>query len=175
MWKKFIKVIFYSHRKKIFINPKFQWFIIAHFTLSSLGILGVYYLINKYYSQQMQITVGRLLENQNIESKDVITSVLAAQGEFLFLSYLFTAGMIMLAVFMGAFYISHRIAGPLYRMNVSIDDYLLQKKISPVQLRHKDFFFDFADKFNRLLAQLPTEGGRSGNQANSPGPGPEIG
>jgi len=47
--------------------------------------------------------------------------------------------------------LSHRIAGPLYRLESELDERIEKKKSGPIQLREKDELKDLADKINKLI------------------------
>jgi nitrogen fixation/metabolism regulation signal transduction histidine kinase len=47
--------------------------------------------------------------------------------------------------------LSHRIAGPLYRLEKELNDRIEGKKSGPIQLREKDELRVLADKINRLI------------------------
>jgi hypothetical protein len=74
----------------------------------------------------------------------------ALQG-WLFINGLFyTVGVAILSIF-----ISHRIAGPLYRLEKAVDEALASDDPArPIVLRQDDEFHTLADKINRLIARL---------------------
>jgi len=47
--------------------------------------------------------------------------------------------------------LSHRIAGPLYRLEKEINERIEGKKSGPIQLREKDELKALADKINKLI------------------------
>ncbi len=47
--------------------------------------------------------------------------------------------------------LSHRIAGPLYRLEKELNERIEGKKSGPIQLREKDELKALADKINRLI------------------------
>jgi signal transduction histidine kinase len=49
--------------------------------------------------------------------------------------------------------LSHRIAGPLYRMEKELDERINGHKHGPIRLREKDEFKLLADKFNKLICK----------------------
>ena len=49
--------------------------------------------------------------------------------------------------------LSHRIAGPLYRLEKELNERIDGKKSGPIQLREKDELKELADKINKLIAK----------------------
>jgi signal transduction histidine kinase len=49
--------------------------------------------------------------------------------------------------------LSHRVAGPLYRMEKELDEIIAGNKSAPIKLRKKDEFKILADKINKLIAK----------------------
>ena len=57
----------------------------------------------------------------------------------------------LIIIWFVALELSHRIAGPLHRIEKEIDDYLAGKKVGTITLRKKDELKSLAHKINRLL------------------------
>ena len=49
--------------------------------------------------------------------------------------------------------LSHKIAGPLYRLEKELDERINGKKTGPIQLREKDELRALADKINKLITR----------------------
>jgi hypothetical protein len=54
-------------------------------------------------------------------------------------------------IWFAALELSHRIAGPIYRLEKELTDRLEGKKTGPIQLREKDELKQLADKINNLM------------------------
>ena len=54
-------------------------------------------------------------------------------------------------IWFAALELSHRIAGPIYRLEKELTDRLEGKKTGPIQLREKDELKQLADKINSLM------------------------
>ena len=54
-------------------------------------------------------------------------------------------------IWLAALELSHRIAGPVYRLEKELSDRLDGKKKGPIQLREKDELKTLADKINKLI------------------------
>lgn len=57
--------------------------------------------------------------------------------------------LIMIGVF--SLFFSHKMAGPLYRIKLTLETYVLRKSTAPIRLRKGDFFQDLAHLINRAL------------------------
>jgi len=64
----------------------------------------------------------------------------------LFVSFL---NLIMISLF--SLFFSHRMAGPLYRIKLTLEAYILRIPITAISLRKGDFFQDLAHLINRAL------------------------
>lgn len=63
----------------------------------------------------------------------------------------------VLVLVLGGIVLSHRVAGPLYRLNVHMKEIAEGKTQGKVKFRNKDFFLELADSFNEQLAYLQKE------------------
>jgi signal transduction histidine kinase len=61
---------------------------------------------------------------------------------------------IILVIVSFAILISHRVAGPLYRINRTIDDVVRGENAEPIRLRKKDELKGLASKVNELIALI---------------------
>lgn len=62
-----------------------------------------------------------------------------------------TLPIVLVVIWFLALELSHRIAGPLYRIEKELDEMLQSGKRGPIKLRPKDELKSLADKLNRLL------------------------
>lgn len=72
-----------------------------------------------------------------------------------------TTGLLILAfgaiAFVSGLIISHRVAGPLYRMSQVARSAADGEKMAPLRLRRRDYIHGFADDFNQLLISMQRE------------------
>jgi len=57
----------------------------------------------------------------------------------------------LFVIWFAALELSHRIAGPVYRLEKELNDRLDDKKTGPIKLREKDELKTLADKINKLI------------------------
>ncbi|MGA2975737.1 MAG: hypothetical protein ABSF77_10550 [Spirochaetia bacterium] len=61
---------------------------------------------------------------------------------------------IMILFIVAGIFLTHRIAGPIYRIEMDIDRVLAGNRGARVHLRKRDAFNDLADKVNTLLERI---------------------
>lgn len=138
-----------NFRKKYLIEPVFQVKFLNFITLGIVLNLFLYVLSNLFvfyrlvsFSEDSKglISDETLALIQNL-SQDQLIILLASSLVIAFFSY--GVGVVM----------THRAAGPLYRINKHLDEFNTTKKFSKIVLREKDFFKDTADKINTAFEQ----------------------
>ncbi len=65
--------------------------------------------------------------------------------------------MVMVFAFVLAVYYLHRIAGPVYRIEKTLNEMADGKEVNLVMLRKKDFFKSLAEALNKLINQQKEE------------------
>ncbi len=134
-------------RKTLYIKKSFQFNFILKFCLILLaGILISTALI--FILSQGTLTSS--FENSKLVIKNTNQAILP----IVLLTNLITLGIITIAAILVTLFISHRIAGPLFRFEADlrkISEGDLKVKIS---LRKKDQFFDMADAINQMTGSM---------------------
>ncbi len=139
-----------AKRKIILINPEFQLKIIATIASFFLCILGLFYSMNWYFFYQLKqtgIKAGIPIESEYF----TFISNSSHQFNIFFLS---TSLLAILIIYYFGLLLSHRIAGPLFKINKSIDEMIKTKKIVKISLRKNDYFPEHAHKLNELLEKI---------------------
>ena len=135
-------------RKIILINPRFQLKLSAYFAFLTVANIAIFYACIRYFFQvfvDMGIEIG--LPNNHVYFMFVEDQMLTMNIVFLITSFL-TIGLLM--VF--GVYISHKIAGPLYRFCHHLTDIAEGKKeVSEIKFRDGDFFPEVAECFNKTI------------------------
>ena len=138
-----------KNRSNYLINPKFQWDIILKFIgLACFNILSFYVLVYLFFS--------------NLESKAHYVGLKDSHPFLVFVhdqKTLMTFSFIIVAIVnlsviicMGVF-ISHRVAGPLYRLKSYMDNFKMTE-VHQVKFRKKDYFMDLQDSFNAFIDRI---------------------
>lgn len=132
-----------NRRKKYFIAPEFQYKIIALFIMASLTILLIIYIFNSYYfeyfilrGQELHLKKGHVYYRLLSEQKDKMDNIFFILGTCIVL-FNSIIGILL----------SHRIAGPLYRLRM----YFTKKEFTQgkeLSFRKGDFFQDIPKAVN---------------------------
>ena len=134
-------------RRRYFINRKFQLeFSIKFLMIIAVASLAV--LVLFYYNSRGTLTAG-------YTGSEV--KLLQTSAYFLPSLLLSTAGIIMISCLAGIFaliLISHRLAGPLFRFQKSLDELGTGDLTRRFNLRDKDQFKELADRINALAAPM---------------------
>ena len=132
-----------KRRKKLIYTPvqrKLLFLIFASAVIpAGIAVAALYYLIFSLLSWQMGIPEA-IAYNLLPVVKKVNLVILVAMP------------VVLLAIWFIALELSHRIAGPIYRLEKELDERLSGKASgSEIKLREKDELQELADKINRLL------------------------
>lgn len=141
-------------RRRIFmINKRFQLTFIAYFMVLAMGGCAVFGFVSRSFlgklSEQGRATLG-LPENHMFflfvaEMQQTMDSV-----------FLATAFIVFSLLVIGGIILSHRVAGPLYRLNFYL--HLLAEhdpsNLKDISFREKDFFPELAEAYNLALKKL---------------------
>ena len=132
------------------INPKFQFKMMFLFFwpligLSVANLIAVQMFFDKLKDQ------GR---SAGFSADHVFFVFLDKQYQSLF-SNLSASFVVASLFFIGlGFYFSHRVAGPLHRMKISMEKMRTEKKLNSIQFRDGDYFQEIKDEFNRLIQSI---------------------
>lgn len=118
----FSKVKFYE--RQLVINKDVQWAIISYSVILSLAVLSGYHMIQTF-SQ---------------ENPDSPSSLI-----YIFVFIFFTA------IICYGLYFTNRIAGPLYRLKVQMENLIAGKDVGELEFRKNDYFKELAALFNQIV------------------------
>jgi signal transduction histidine kinase len=134
-----------NKRRKKYLGTALQnklLFLIFAATIIPAAIVGVcvYYLIFNLLALQLvipEVIAANLMPV--LHKVNIIMSV--------------ALPLILLAVFVVSMELSHRIAGPVYRMEKELDERIAGTKSGPIKLRPKDELKELVEKINRLMCK----------------------
>ncbi|MBL7557036.1 MAG: hypothetical protein JNM24_14525 [Bdellovibrionaceae bacterium] len=133
-----------NFRKKYLIEPHFQVRFLNFITLGIVLNLFLYVVSNLFVFYRLttfaegakgMITDDTLTLIENLSRDQLVVLLLSS---LLITGFSYGVGLIM----------THRAAGPLFRINKHLDEYNTTKKFTKISLREKDFFKETADKIN---------------------------
>ena len=140
-----------SNRRKIYlINPRFQWRFIGFMAAVSLLAILILYGSNVLFFRNMRqdaLAAGLTPDNPFFDFLDEQKSALSM------VYFGISAVAFVLMVGLGVLY-SHRIAGPLHRLNSHMKAIALGGEPAPVNFRRRDQFQELAETFNAMIAGL---------------------
>lgn len=147
-------VQFFMGGKVYLINPKFQYRFMANVILITIFSMTIIYGANYYFFDNF-IAKGQELKLPVNHSFFVI---IKQQQEFM--GKIFLAVSLILTTVIGVWglFYSHRIAGPLYRLNLYFREAANKKSedLPPVNFRENDFFQEIPVAINTYLASVQT-------------------
>ena len=136
-----------NQRKVYLINPKFQLKVTSYFIfLAIINILVfygcVYYFFDIFHSKGIEIG---LPENHVFFMfiEDQITRMTSI--------FVVMAILTVLILLIAGVLISHRIAGPMYRLNMDLRGMAEKKELKSLKFREKDFFQEIPEAFNLVV------------------------
>lgn len=145
LWRK-------NNKRKIYlINPKFQLTFGCWNIIISLTVIGVLYLANfsffwTFYEK------GRAL---GLPSDHIFFQFISRQESLLNIIYLATSAVVFLILVVTSIILSHKVAGPLYRLNKHMEGITQSgQPIQDVKFRKGDFFPELATSFNAMIARV---------------------
>ena len=136
-----------NQRKVYLINPNFQLRVTSYFILLAvINILVfygcVYYFFDIFYAKGLEIGLPEnhvffmFMEDQINQMTDI---------------FVITSLVTVLILLVAGVLISHRIAGPMYRMNMDLRDMAEKKELKNLKFRKKDFFQEIPEAFNMVV------------------------
>lgn len=134
-------------RKVILIDPKFQLSIINYVTLLFFAVLVIFYSVNMYFLY-------------TLKQKGIAAGLPANSEYFFFLEdstrlmnvfFFSSAFMVLILIYYFGLRLSHRIAGPIYKIGITIDEILSKDEAKEIRLRKNDYFKELAAKLNVLI------------------------
>jgi methyl-accepting chemotaxis protein len=138
------------HRKKYFVNSRLQWTLILGANV--LAFIGLALIVTLMFYAQTRIE--NYATSLNLAPNHPALQFLA-QREAEFERMCLLIGIVQLALFnaVGVF-LSHRIAGPLYRLERHLEDVGAGKDPVDVHFRKGDLYQQLAEACNKVMARL---------------------
>lgn len=136
-------------KSSILINPKFQWTLIGYAAfVAALILIAVYGLFSFGFHEFIQIGTQAGLPSDHIYFQFV------QMQEATFMRVIAAIAVVVaLILIIGGLIISHKIAGPIFRMQKEFNRMRDAKPVElhPIQFRKGDFFPELAESFNSLV------------------------
>ena len=136
-----------NNRKVILINPAFQLKVVGYFIALAMFNVAIFYASIHYFFWNLKNTALKV----GLPPKHVFYLFVDEQSTIMGLIFLAVAVFTIAFLFITGLYISHRIAGPLYRLKKHLDTCSSNKKLDEVHFRKGDFFPEVQNSFNQLV------------------------
>jgi hypothetical protein len=138
-------------KSSILINPKFQWTLIGYAALVAMLVLvAVYGLFSFGFHEFVQIGTQAGLPSDHVYFQFI------EMQETTFLRVIAAIAVIVaIILIVGGMIISHKIAGPIYRMQKEFNRMKEAQPVElhPIQFRKGDYFPELAESFNTLVTK----------------------
>ncbi len=139
-----------SKRKSLLINKRFQLAVLVYANALAFLVIGIFSYGVYVFSCRLNEFAGQLSDQQ----AEVLINFLYMQERSLFAVFAFVSICAFVVICTSAMVISHRIAGPLYRLNKHLSKVAAGETLEDVKFRENDYFPELADSCNRLLQKL---------------------
>jgi hypothetical protein len=134
-------------RKVLLINPNFQLRFMAFMVGVSLVAISIFYFANHFFFNEF-VQQGKDL---GLPADHSFFEFIGEQRARMTVIFAVTALIEFFFISLAGLFISHRIAGPLYRLHKYLSDIASGKDVGKVSFRKKDFFPELADATNKAL------------------------
>lgn len=135
------------NKRKIFlINRAFQLSIILKFFLLSLILIAIFYASNLYFFQHLKNEAIAA----NLPPDHIFFQFLHEQKTLMNKIFIFTSLASIVIQFVGGILLSHKVAGPLYRLTQHLLNSHI-KDVKPVKFRKGDYFLEIEEAFNQFI------------------------
>lgn len=137
-------------RRTYFVNKAFQYRFIGYFVALTSVVLvpfwgGFLWFFHKF--DQLGLELG-------LDSNHVFFRFLNAQRATLGLGFLVITLVVTLIMVIAGTLISHRIAGPLFKLRRELERIGGGERIEKITFRKKDFFPEICDSINPILEEI---------------------
>ena len=133
-------------RKVILINKAFQYSILGWFSLLSVLLITIFYTSLWYFFNNLKneaISVG-------LPTDHIFFTFISEQKSNMDNVFILTSLLAMFLILIGGLIISHKVAGPLYRLTNHLKKHN-RNNIVPVKFRKGDYFPEIEEAFNQFL------------------------
>lgn len=148
-WKKF--------RKKLLINPKFQHSFMGYFVGIATVTIALFYAAKVFFFYQ----VAHYLRSLGFAQDHALYEFITHQSHIM--DMLFGGAAIVECAFLAwmGLKISHRVAGPLYRLRQEMLRTSQGGEVKHLKFRDGDYFNELADAYNEQVAEIRKRGGNA--------------
>ncbi len=149
-----------NRRRRLIVDKAFQYRLIG-LLLSIWAANSLFFSIILYYFYQ-----GHILRFYHLVPRSGMVPLLSAPVLFsVAIGFILCFGMVLVGII--GVYLSNQIAGPLYRVKLSLNRVREGDVNFEIQFRDRDFLEDFPGYFNGMLDSLKQQGGNDVEALNA--------
>lgn len=137
-------------KRQYIINPGFQLELTAYFTGALTITLGGFYMGYKHVLSQTDMSC----EIVGSVGAVACRQILGSQGEMMRSIFILSLILGLIFVMAGGVLLSHRAAGPLFRLKKYFSDISSGGKVVPLTFRKNDYFQDVTEVINSALDKI---------------------
>ena len=141
---------YFGARRNLLINPKFQLRFVFENLITAMVVVGVFYAANFYFFWE----IARNAKAAGLPADHIFFEFIDSQNSLMTNIFFVAAIFLVLLIAIRGILLSHRIAGPLYRLNKHMRQIADGQTKDAVHFRKKDFFAELADSYNDQLNYL---------------------
>lgn len=136
-----------NNRKTLLINKKFQLSIISWFSILAILITATFYLsITLFFNEMASQAV-----EAGFPPGHVFFRFIGEQQSILNKLFLGCSLVAVILILGGGLWLSHQVAGPLYRLVKHMKENGKSKEVPPVKFRKGDYFPEIEEAFNEFI------------------------
>lgn len=139
----------YTHQSFI-VNPVFQLRLIGAGVLMAGIVIAVFYGANTFFFYKFT----EIAHQTGLPKEHIFFQFIDGQVQIMNLVFGMTASVTFALLFVSTVILSHRIAGPLYRLNTHMNDVAAGKTREYISFRRNDYFPELAEAYNKQLEAL---------------------
>ncbi len=143
-----------TYKRRIYlINKDFQIrFIIYTATLALITIAIFYGMLLFFFDELVLLGVRSGFPIGHVYFKFIADN----RSDMMNVYFPIASIFVFVLIFISGTFFSHKIAGPIYRMNMYLRSLSLESIVAPVNFRRKDFFQELAVSYNKRVMFLRT-------------------
>ena len=115
--------------------------------------IGAFYVANLWFFWKF----SQLGVEMKLEPNHVFFQFISAQKTQLSFTYAIVSVVVFTILALGGLFLSHRVAGPLYRLCSHFDEFNKGKDVGPVSFRKGDFFLEVPEHVNPVFMKRREE------------------
>lgn len=134
-------------RSIILVNPKFQFSFIKHSFFMTLFVLITFYLFKIYIFWEIK----DIAYETGVPHAHDFVKILDQRSFIIDISFLILAINVICMIAAWGLWLSHRVAGPIYRIRNEVKKIVEGRPLSRINIRDHDYFHDLKDSINLLI------------------------